>query len=361
MILTGRNGAGKTNLLEALSFLAPGRGLRRARLHDVTCDSPAESAAEPVCWAVAGTVDGPGGSFRLSTGLEHSDHGGGRRVVRIDGLPARSQSALGEALSVIWLTPELDRLFTDGATARRRFLDRLVAAFDPEHPGRVSSYERTARERTNLLRNDRTGGRPADATWLAALERRMAETGVAMAAARREMVGKLSEICTHGIEPFPAARLAVTGETEAWLESVSALEAEDMLRDAFAAGRDRDREAGRALAGPHRSDLEVTHLGRMRPAAGCSTGEQKALVIGIVLAHARLVTLCRGAAPLLLLDEIAAHLDADRRAALFDEICSTGAQAWMTGTDQSLFRPLGERAQYFHVENAEVSAAGGRA
>ena len=360
MVLTGRNGAGKTNLLEALSFLAPGRGLRRARLDEVTCDSAEEAAAGEVRWAVAGTVDRPGGQIRLSTGLEAGD-GAARRVVRVDGAPAPGQSALGEALSVIWLTPELDRLFTDGATARRRFLDRLVAAFDPEHPGRVSGYGRTARERARLLRNERAGSRSADAAWLAALERRMAETGVAMAAARRELVRGLAEICARGIEPFPAARLAVAGETEAWLDSLSALEAEDMLREALAAGRDRDREAGRALAGPHRSDLEVVHLASMRPAAGCSTGEQKALVIGIVLAHARLVTLCRGAAPLLLLDEVAAHLDADRRAALFDEICSTGAQAWMTGTDRSLFRPLGERAQYFHVENAEVSAAGGRA
>ena len=356
VVLTGPNGAGKTNLLEALSFLAPGRGLRRARLGDVARRDADPAPPGGLRWAVAGTLETATGPVELGTGCEAAadTEEGGRRVVRIDGAPARSQSALGELFSAVWLIPEMDRLFMEGASGRRRFLDRLVSAFDPAHNTRLNTYEQAMRERTRLLRDDRSGLRRADSGWVGALEQRMAESGVALAAARRAFVQRLAAACELGVGPFPAASVTLAGDVETWLDGQSALQAEDRLRDALAASRAADREAGRALAGPHRSDIEVMHLQKNLPAATCSTGEQKALLVSIVLAHARLVALDRGAAPLLLMDEIAAHLDSERRAALFDEICAVGAQAWMTGTDRSLFEAFGDRAQFFRVESAAV-------
>ena len=355
-VLTGPNGAGKTNLLEAISFLLPGRGLRRSRLTDVTRSDAGDVLPGELRWAVAATLDTATGPTEIGTGFEATDGGedGGRRVSRMNGVPARSQSALGEVFAAVWLVPEMDRLFMEGTSARRRFLDRLVAAFDAAHTTRLNDYEQAMRERTRLLRDDKTGLRPADTGWVAVLEKRMAESGVALAAARRAFVQRLAAACELGVGPFPAAAVSLVGDAEQWLDSRSALEAEDLFRDALAASRAADREAGRALTGPHRSDIEVVHLQKNRPAAGCSTGEQKALLISIVLAHARLVSLDRGAAPLLLMDEIAAHLDSDRRAALFDEICAIGAQAWMTGTDQELFEAFGDRAQFFRVDSATV-------
>ena len=346
VVLTGPNGAGKTNLLEALSFLAPGRGLRRANLAEVTRRRASGD------WAVSGTAAAFGNPIQVGTGAD-----GNRRVVRVDGTPARSQSVLGEILSVVWLTPEMDGLFAVGASARRLFLDRLVASFDAAHFVRLNAYERAMRERNGLLREERAGRRSADSSWLAALERRMTESGIALAAARRDFVRRLAAACAPGTGHFPAAGVSLSDED--WLDGGSALQAEDRLRDALADSRDMDRQAGRALIGPHRADLEVVHLQKGQPAVACSTGEQKALLIGIVLAHARLVALDRGAAPILLLDEIAAHLDAERRAGLFDEICALGAQAWMTGSDLPLFGALGDRAQYFRVENAAVLGPGG--
>lgn len=358
VVLTGANGAGKTNLLEALSFLAPGRGLRRARLGEVTRIGTAPAVAGGMSWAVAASVDTPAGPAEIGTGLEAAggeEPDGGRRIVRIDGTPARGQSALGDVLAAVWLTPDMDRLFMDSASARRRFFDRLAAAFDPAHSGQLGAYERAMRERNRLLRRDRFASGAADAGWVAALEQRMAESGVAIAAARRAFLRRLSAACALGVGPFPAAGLELVGDAEAWLDDgASALAVEDRLRAALAEGRGRDGEAGRALAGPHRTDLAVTHLQKAQLAANCSTGEQKAVLISIVLAHARLVALDRGAAPLLLLDEIAAHLDSERRAALFDEICAIGAQAWMTGTDTSLFDAFGDRAQHFRVADATV-------
>lgn len=355
-VLTGPNGAGKTNLLEAISFLLPGRGLRRARLTDITRGNAGDISPGGLRWAVAATLDTPTGPTEIGTGFEATGEGedGGRRVSRMNGAPARSQSALGEVFAAVWLVPEMDRLFMEGASARRRFLDRLVAAFDAAHTTRLNEYEQAMRERTRLLRDDKAGFRNADSGWVSALEKRMAESGVALAAARRAFVHRLAAACELGIGPFPAAGVSLVGDAERWLESRSALEAEDIFREALAKSRAADRDAGRALAGPHRSDIEVVHLQKNRPAAGCSTGEQKALLISIVLAHARLVSLDRGAAPLLLMDEIAAHLDRDRRAALFDEICAVGAQAWMTGTDRELFEAFGDRAQFFRVDNATV-------
>ncbi len=356
VVLTGPNGAGKTNLLEAISFLLPGRGLRRARLTDVTRSDARDVLPGGMRWAIAATLDTATGPTEIGTGFEATAEGedGGRRVSRMNGAPARSQSAIGQVLSVVWLVPDMDRLFMEGAAARRRFLDRLVAAFDAAHTARLNEYEQAMRERTRLLRDDRTGLRAVDAKWVSALEKRMAESGIALAAARRVFVQRLAAACQLGVGPFPAAAISLVGDAEGWLENRSALEAEDLFRDSLASSRAADREAGRALTGPHRSDIDVVNIRKNRPAAGCSTGEQKALLISIVLAHARLVSLDRATAPLLLMDEIAAHLDSDRRSALFDEICAVGAQAWMTGTDPEFFEAFGDRAQYFRVDCATV-------
>ena len=380
VVLAGPNGAGKTNLLEAISYLAPGRGLRRARLSDV--DRIGTPDAGP--WAVAATAVTPEGQRELGTGRDPASGPGGtgpgetggeagngtgeagrgreRRVVRIDGAPARSQQELGEILAIVWLNPRMDGLFRDGASARRRFLDRLVCGFDPAHPGRVAAYEQALRARARLLK---LGG--ADDAWLKALEDTMARHGVAIAAARRDLVERLARACGTGAGPFPVAGLALEGEVETALGERAALAVEDGLRERLAAARTRDAASGGAAAGPHRSDLAVSHLERGQlerghlerglPAALCSTGEQKALLISIVLAHARLLALHRDAAPLLLLDEIAAHLDESRRRALFDEILGIGAQAWLTGTDAAIFADLGERARFFEVRAATLTLA----
>jgi DNA replication and repair protein RecF len=277
------------------------------------------------------------------------DEASDRRVVRVDGAPAKGQATLADLVHLLWLTPEMDRLFADGASERRRFLDRIVLGFVPDHARNLAGYEQAMRERNRLLKDGHRAARGLDAAGLGALEQAMAENGVAVAAARRQVVGRLAVAAEAALGPFPVPDIALAGETEAELAAIPALAAEEALRRRLAAGRQADAEAGRALAGPHRSDLVVRHRARSMPAALCSTGEQKALLVALVLAAARLLKLQRGAAPILLLDEIAAHLDAERRAALFDEIEALGAQAWMTGTDAALFAPLGGRAAFFAV------------
>jgi DNA replication and repair protein RecF len=346
VVLVGANGAGKTNLLEALSFLAPGRGLRRARLDEVT------RRPDGTAWAVAATVDTPEGRLAIGTGLEPGRSDGVmRRVVRIDGRPATSQTALGLHVAAVWLTPQLDRLFLDGASDRRRFLDRLVTALHPEHAGDVSAYENALRQRARLLAE---GNR--DPHWFTALEDTMARHGVALAANRADTVQRLDSAARLGVGPFPRASLAMAGEVDGWIAAMAAIDAEDRLRAELAASRLRDAEAGTTSMGPHRSDLGVRHLDLDLPAAEGSTGQQKALLVSIALAHARLVTLSRGRPPLLLLDEIAAHLDAERRAALFEEVVALGVQSWMTGTDAELFKPLAGRAQVLRVTDGSIAA-----
>jgi DNA replication and repair protein RecF len=352
VVLTGPNGAGKTNLLEALSFLVPGRGLRRARLGDVARRAPGGQA---VGWAVAATLETPDGKLEVGTGIsaEEGPAGGapGRRVVRLDGVPARNHAALAERVSVLWLTPDMLRLFSDSAGGRRRFLDRLVFALDPAHAGRLNAYERARRERARLLRD----GAP-DPGWVAALEATMAERGIAITAARMDLAARLNTAARPADTRFPTARLEVSGAVEDWLGRMSALAAEDRMREALARSRPADAAAGGTPLGPHRSDLLVTDLARGLAAGQCSTGEQKALLVSIVLANARLGALERDAVPILLLDEVAAHLDEARRAALFEEICTLGAQTWMAGTDAAIFAPLGDRATYFRVEDARLTA-----
>ena len=362
VILTGPNGAGKTNILEAVSYLVPGRGLRGARLGEVARAEPGgnsqNSAKNTRIWAVAADLQTPNGPVSIGTG--RGDSGAGsreKRLVHIDGEPVRGQSVLADHLSAQWLTPQMDRLFVEGPSARRRFLDRLVFGFDPAHAGRVSAYEHALRERSRLLRQGWSdGGRPADPEWLAALEDTMATRGVAVAAARLQLAARLGEIAaTHGVGGFPGATVAVSGDVEKWLGEGPALQAEDRFRAALARARTGDGENGAAGLGPHRSDLVVHHLDSGQAAALCSTGEQKALLIALVLANARLQAAERGSLPLLLLDEVAAHLDEARRRALFAEILELGIQAWMTGTDLALFDPLAHFAQFFGVANATLT------
>ncbi|MFN0042842.1 MAG: DNA replication/repair protein RecF [Alphaproteobacteria bacterium] len=358
VVLTGPNGAGKTNLLEALSYFAPGRGLRRARLGEVD-----RIGAGP--WGAAATVLGPMGALEIGTGHDRPDHGrtghdrsgavgdgqgvDGRRAVRVDGRTERGQAVLASAVAVFWLTPDMDRLFAEGPGARRRFLDRLVYGFDPEHARRVAVYEHAMRERARILRE---GG--GDGAWLSALEDRMAREGVAIASARRAVAERLARVIHDGAGVFPKAGLGVEGPLERSLAEGPALAAEDIVRAALAAARGEDAISGGAATGPHKSDLVVRHLEKDMPAALCSTGEHKALLISIALANARLVALDRGAPPILLLDEVAAHLDATRRVALFETLLELRAQAWMTGTDAHLFAPLGQAAQHFTVAEAAV-------
>src|SRR5579883_1375463 len=277
VVLVGANGAGKTNLLEALSFLAPGRGLRRARLDE------GSRRPEATNWAVAATLDTPEGRLAVGTGLEPARTEGGlpRRVVRIDGRPAQSQTALGLHVAVVWLTPQLDRLFLDGPGERRRFLDRLVTNLHPEHAGDVAAYENALRQRSRLLAE---GNR--DPHWFTALEDTMARHGVAMAANRADTVQRLDSAARLGVGPFPRASLAMAGEIDSWIAAMAALDAEDRLRSQLAADRLRDAEAGTTSVGPHRSDLAVRHLDLDLPAAEGSTGQQKALLVSIALAHA---------------------------------------------------------------------------
>jgi DNA replication and repair protein RecF len=354
VVLTGPNGAGKTNLLEAVSFLAPGRGLRGARLTEIdrrrpaACEAPAEIPTHG--WAVAATVATRRGALRIGTGRDAAD--GDKRLVRIDGEPARSQAALGERLGVVWLTPPMDRLFLDGPGGRRRFLDRLVLALDPGHAARVAAYEQALRERARLLRDN-----PADPAWLAALEGVMSAQGVAVAAARRDAVQRLDRACAAAEEPFPRARLRLAGTVEDWLDEMPALAAEAKFADALAAARPGDAVAGGAAVGPHRSDLAVSLAQTGVGAEFASTGEQKALLISILLAHAALQRALRGEPPLLLLDEVAAHLDTGRRGALFEVLARFESQVWLTGTDEALFAPLRGPAQFLTVRDGAVAAS----
>ncbi len=345
VVLTGPNGAGKTNILEALSFLSPGRGLRRARLSDVARRDMGADAP----WAVAALVQRGADRIEIGTGR---DAGSERRRVRIDGDEAKGQQALAGVVTTSWLTPTMDRLFIEGASGRRRFFDRLVFGFDAGHASRSAAYEHAMRERTRLLK---AGG--ADAAWLDALEATMAVRGAAIAKARRDVAERLDAACRQGIGPFPAAGLAVEGTLEAWFAALGEGAVEERFKALLREARRRDETAGAATEGPHRSDLKVRHLPKDMPAELCSTGEQKAVLIAIVLAQARVRQAETGTPPMLLLDEVAAHLDGERRAALFDELCALDAQSWLTGTDAALFAELGDRAQAFQVTGGFLARA----
>lgn len=343
VVITGPNGAGKTNLLEALSLLAPGRGLRRASATDMT------RIGASAGWAVAAKITTETGIVDVRT---QSAGGGERRQTLIDGAPLRGSVRLDAVLSILWLTPAMDRLFTESPSGRRRFLDRLCLAFDPTHGSRVNAYDQALRDRARLLRD---GG--SDAAWLAALEDTMARHGVAIAATRREVTSALSDAMAETQpSPFPKARLAAFGSLESALESKPALGVEDGFRAALASARRPEADAT-GTPGPHRSDLSVHHGATGMAASLCSTGEQKALLIAIQLAAARLVTADAGRPPLLLLDEVAAHLDSQRRDSLFEAVLDLGGQAWFTGTDADAFATLQDRAHFIEITAGSIESS----
>ncbi|MFV2092007.1 MAG: DNA replication/repair protein RecF [Hyphomicrobiales bacterium] len=346
VVLWGANGAGKTNLLEAISLLSPGRGLRRAPFDDCACMT-GEGA-----WAVASEVEGPLGAARLGTGrLATSDAGSGQRQCRLDGVMLNGPAAFTDHLRMAWLTPAQDRIFSGPAADRRRFLDALVATDNPRHGRIASAFTQAMRERNRLL----AAPRP-DPAWVGALETQMAETGVAIAAARTVAISRLQTLIADAASAFPPARVTLDGNLEADLEIAAAVDVEEAYRQRLNNERPRDAAAGRTLEGPHRSDMLVTHGHTGVAAEHCSTGEQKALLISIVLAQARLIASdFSGFAPVLLLDEIAAHLDSTRRHALFDELLALGCQAWLTGTDRNLFESLEERATFVNVDGGKLT------
>lgn len=337
--LVGANGAGKTNLLEAISLLTPGRGLRGAAFDELARETGSAR------WAVFARIAGPAGLREVGTGQPAGPEQS-RRDVRIDGDASVSVNDLADVCRMVWLTPAMDGLFTGPAADRRRFLDRLVLALDAGHRRRVNAFEAAMRQRNALLEQARP-----DTSWLDAIEAQMAEHGAAVAAARRDTVGLLQGVLATRAadDPFPGARLALEGELEADLAVLAAVDAEDRYRERLAAARGADAAAGRTSGGPHRSDLVAYHAVKQREARLCSTGEQKILLIGLILAHARLVAAHEdGAAPLILLDEVAAHLDARHRGALFGELLALGAQAWMTGTDEAMFADAGVQIYRVH-------------
>ena len=337
VVLFGPNGAGKTNLLEAISLLSPGRGLRGAAIADLGRRLPGEAVGR--AWAISAVLEGgEGGPVQLGTGIEAG--GASRRTVRVDGVSA-PPARLAEHVRPMWLTPAQDRLFLESAGERRRFFDRLVFAAEPDHAVYVGAYDKAMRERTRLLAEE-----DPDPAWLSALEARMGEAGALMAAARTRTVHALrAEIEARTGSAFPKAQVALAGE-------FGAADREAMTAN-LAAARTRDAAAGRALAGPHRGDIDVIHATHGRPAAECSTGEQKALILNLVLAQATRLSRAKDTPnPVVLLDEVAAHLDARRREALADEIAALGLQSFMTGTDQALFDHLKGRALMVRVDAA---------
>lgn len=351
VVFTGANGAGKTNLIEAISLLAPGRGLRRATMEELAF-SEGDGA-----WAISAEIEGMLGLATLGTGIDPpaAEESTPTRKCRIDRESVGSATAFADHLRVVWLTPAMDPLFNGPASERRRFLDRLVLAVDAQHSSRVAALERSLRSRNRLLEDS-----PRDSHWLDAVEHETAEVAVAVAAARTETAKRLSaalEASRDSAPEFPQAQISLQGWMEQLLPDYSAIEVEDRYRGLLKDNRARDAAAGRTLDGPHLSDLVVMHAGKNIPAADASTGEQKALLIRLVLAHAGLVKQMTGFAPLLLLDEVVAHLDPLRRAALYDALSLLGAQVWMTGADPAAFGDVVGRAQVFLVRSGVVERA----
>jgi DNA replication and repair protein RecF len=352
VVLTGANGAGKTNLLEAVSLLTPGRGMRRAKVIDIDRAVPHAANPLPLPWAVSASLRQPDGDVvEVGTGRDGDAamQGTDRRLVRIDGTNT-PQNALADVLSVVWLTPQLDQLFQEGQSARRKFFDRLVYGFESDHAGHVSAYEQAMRERNQLLQDRRY-----DAAWFNALEQKMAEHAVVVAAYRLQTAERLNAVIAESKREFPKATLEVQGVVEDMLQSgMTAVETEGRFRDLLAASRVEDGYAGRTGQGVHRSEWLVYHQLKGMEAAQCSTGEQKAVMLSIVLAQARARAMWGSAAPILLLDEVVAHLDLKRRAELADELLDIGVQAWLTGTDAETFGHLASKAQFFSVSDAIV-------
>ena len=350
VVLVGPNGAGKTNCMEAVSFLSPGRGLRRATLEDIA-DNQGDGS-----WAVSAEVEGALGLATLGTGIDPpTGEASNARRCRIDREPVGSATAFGDHLRMVWLTPAMDGLFMGAASERRRFFDRLVLAIDSEHSSRVSALERSLRSRNRLLEV-----RNYDDHWCDAIERETAELAVAVAASRGQTAAKLATMLHERgtASAFPSAEIMLDGWMENALLQEPATAVEDRYREILRASRPRDAAAGRTLDGPHLTDLQVIYAPKSMPARDASTGEQKALLIGLVLAHATMVAEMTGIVPLLLLDEVVAHLDPNRRKALFDELAKLGAQVWMTGADPAAFVDIGPTGEIFDVESGRATRRG---
>lgn len=350
VVLTGENGAGKTNLMEAISLLSPGRGMRGTPFSDLARFNGSG------LWAVSAHLECPDGPVNIGTGLELSPDGRpvSGRIVKIDGHPVKGSGKLAEFAQIVWITPALDGLFTGPASERRRFLDRLIVGLNPGFRQLSGQFERAMRQRNKLLD---TGSH--DEVQFNGLETQMAETGAALAAARLEAVDRLAHAVlakwpAKNQSPFPWSTLTLEGDLEHDLRIMPSSEAEDHYLQALFDNRDRDRAAKRTLIGPHRSDFLAGHGPKGMPAKFCSTGEQKALLVGLILAHAELLRNLNGTAPMILLDEISAHLDKTRRHALFTEILSLSSQAFMTGTDRDIFSPFGDGAQFYSLNNAAI-------
>jgi DNA replication and repair protein RecF len=344
VVITGPNGSGKTNILEAISFLSPGKGLRKIALQEA--DKISENGRN--YWSISATIKHGYEELQIGTGRDQLSKTN-KRIVRVDGDNLRSNAELASFFSVMWLTPQMDGIFIGSSSERRKFLDRLVYNFDPEHASRVYSYEYTMRERAKLLQNK------GDASWLSVLENKLAERAVSIAAARIDTVETIKTAIIQSNTLFPKAQIAVDGFVESLLAENSALAAEELIRKNLFDNRGYDYATGRTRVGTHRSDFVVTHIEKNMPAASCSTGEQKALLLSIILAEARAKAAWKNSVPVLLLDEVVAHLDEARRASLFNELIEMNTQVWLTGTDLSLFENLQGRAQFLYVEAGEVT------
>jgi DNA replication and repair protein RecF len=348
VVLSGHNGAGKTNILEAISLLSPGRGLRGARFSDIDCKE--NSGNESDCWTVFADVENDGINTAIGTSRINNTESE-KRSVMIDGKHAPI-SNLADVMSVSWLTPQMAGLFIDGATERRRYMDRLVYNFDPAHARRVNAYESAMRERNRLLKEN-----CRERAWYAALERQLAAHGIAIAAARFQAMERINNAIQASNGSFPKALLIAEGEPEKLLEGNSALKAEDQYQAKLEHNRALDLQIGRTAFGIHRSDLTVIHSEKNSPAQLCSTGEQKALLLSITLAVARAQKFVGKSPPIMLLDEVIAHLDEPRRHELFAEILELGAQTWLTGTDAEVFANLADHALFFKVNAGKLLAS----
>ena len=347
IVVLGDNGAGKTNLLEAISMLAPGRGMRRARGEQLAFAATADPGrvSRRADWAVSARLETPDGAIDIGTGVP-SDSTTGNRIMRLEGHTV-SQADMGHRIAVSWLTPEMDGIFLDSPAARRRFLDRLVIAFDPAHIGRLSRYEKALRQRSHLLSE---GG--GDCAWYSALETVLAETAVAVTAARQSLIRALSDEAAKGWFGFPGVALNVTGDTENWLSDMPALDVEDRIMIAAKTAR----LAGDAtMPGPHSSEFQAQHLASGAMASHCSTGQQKAMLIAVILAHARLQEKRLRRVPVMLFDDVAAHLDQQRRDALLDAVQCLGGQCWYSGTDDAQFSSLATDAQFVRLKLAPTA------
>ena len=354
LVILGDNGAGKTNLLEAVSLLAPGRGMRRSRTEhlayrasgfEIACGIADNDDADRLDWAVAATLENEDGTVQIGTGVPPSAKQG-NRIMRLEGVTV-SQADLGSRLAVSWLTPQMDGIFLDSPAARRRFIDRLVIAFDPAHIGRMSRYEKALRQRAHLLTEQR-----GDDSWFSALESILAETAVAVTAARQSLIKALNQEAACGWFGFPGVELLLGGNTENWLLDMPALAVEDQL---MLAARTARLNGDLAMPGPHASEFQALHLASQVPANRASTGQQKAMLIAVILAHARLQDRRLGRVPVMLFDDVAAHLDAKRRSALFDAVQSLGGQCWYSGTDDGQFKELSKTAQFVKILPAKIA------